>query len=108
MPKVRWRYGSREGGSLGRIHNLDQEKAAPREVVEDHGDEGPVEMDGERLRRHVSGDCSGGGCHHSLLIELQHGFMDHLWGRTKAGGQAPAVCWERPTPSGVGSSQPQF
>lgn len=39
------------GAALGRIHNLAQEKATPREVVEDHENEGPVEAEGERLRR---------------------------------------------------------
>lgn len=80
VPKVRWRCGSWEGEPLGRIYNLDQEEAAPCEFVKDHDDEGPVEVDGERLRPHLSGDSSGGSCLHALLIELQCGFMDHLLG----------------------------
>lgn len=83
VPKVRWRCGSWEGRPLGRIHNLDQEEAAPRVFVKDHDDEGPVEVHGERLRLRLSGDSSGGSCLHAVLIELQHSFMDHLLGWTK-------------------------
>lgn len=71
--------GSR-GAALGRVHNLAQEKAAPREVVEDHEKEGPVEAEGERLRRPLQHDPGAGGCFQALLIQLQHSLMDHLWG----------------------------
>lgn len=46
---------------LGRIHNLAQEEAAPREVVEDHDDEGPVEAEGERLGRCAQAEPGRGG-----------------------------------------------
>ena len=46
---------------LGRIHNLAQEEAAPREVIEDHDDEGPVEAEGERLGRCAQADPGPGG-----------------------------------------------
>lgn len=49
------------GVPLGRIHNLAQEEAAPREVVEDHDNEGPVEADCERLGRRVPVDLGAGG-----------------------------------------------
>lgn len=86
MPRVRLCCGSSEDRPLGWIHNLDQEKAAPREVVEDHDNEGLVEAKGERLRCHVLGDFNGSSFLHTLLIKLQHGLMDHLLGWTKAGG----------------------
>lgn len=89
--------GPGEGGRLGRIHNLDQEEAAPREVVEDHDDEGPVEVNGERLGCLVLGDSGGGSFLYPLLIELQHGFVDHLWGWTRPGlsawGSGPIHEW---------------
>ena len=68
------------------IHNLDQEEAAPGEVVKDHDNEGLVEVNGVSLRCHVSGDSSGGGGLHTLLFEVQPGLMDHLLGWTKGGG----------------------
>lgn len=79
VPEVRPRCGSWEGGCLGRVHDLDQEEAAPREVVEDHDDEGPVEVNGERLGRHILGDLGGGRLLRPLLVELQRGLVDHLW-----------------------------
>ena len=72
------------GVPLGRIHNLAQEEAAPREVVEDHDNEGPVEADCERRGRRVPVDLGAGGCLHAPLIQLQRGLMDHLVGTDRA------------------------
>lgn len=81
MPKVSPRCGPGEGGRLGRIHNLDQEEAAPREMVEDQDDEGLVEVNAQRLGRHILGGPGGGSFLCPLLIELQRGLVDHLWER---------------------------
>lgn len=97
VPKVRPRCGSWEGGRLGRIHNLDQEEAAPREIVEDQDDEGPVEVNAERLGRHILGDPGGGSFLRPLLIELQRGLVDHLLEWTRPGlsawGSGPIHEW---------------
>lgn len=69
---------------LGRIHNLAQEEAAPREVVEDHDDEGPVEAEGELPGRCAQADPGRGICLQALLIDLQRCLMDHLVGTDPA------------------------
>lgn len=80
-----WSLKSGCAVALG-IHNLDQEKAAPCVVVEDHDNEGLVEVNGVKLRCRVSGDRRGGGGLHTLLIQLQPGLVDHLLGWTRGGG----------------------
>lgn len=88
---------------LGQIHNLAQEKAAPREVVENHDDEGPVEVDSDRLGRRVQAAStrSGGSCLHALLVKLQNRLVDHLRGPTNEphqrpiSGGAPTGVWVR-------------
>ena len=69
---------------LGRIHNLAQEEAAPREVVEDHNDEGLVEAEGERPGRCAQADPGRGSRLQALLIDLQRCLMDHLVGTDPA------------------------
>ena len=66
------------------IHNLAQEEAAPREVIEDHDDEGPVEAEGERPGRCTHADPGRGGRLQALLIDLQRGLVDHLVGTDPA------------------------
>ena len=85
MRRVSRCWDSPGDAPLGRIHNPAQEKAAPREVVEDHDNEGPVDADGKGLGRRVRHEPGGGSRLQATLTQLQHSLVDHLSGRGGGG-----------------------